>query len=168
MALDGDAIEHVRRDDANFRDAYEWLAEHDPGSATFEFSLVLGNAWYLSGDLAGAVRLLERINEAAPGIHEARRGRGHLLAVWPLLLSGEAERARHHLDDAQRCAASSGDRRLAAAVATARAHSFFLGIGDIDQSLPLYEAARAACDSADVPMDVHDSPARDGPSPDPR
>ncbi len=153
VALGGEAIERVRRDDANFREAYTWLAEHDPESATFEFALVLGNAWYLSGDLAGAVRVLEDATDATTGIDDARRGRGHLLTVWPLLLSGEAGRAWRHLDEAQRCATSSGDRRLAAAIATARAHSFFLGIGDIEQSLPLYETALAACALADVPME---------------
>ena len=153
VALDGHAIEQIRRDDANVRDAYRWSAEHDPGSATFEFALVLGNAWYLSGDLAGAVRVLEEATSAATALDDARRGRGHLLAVWPLLLGGEPERAWWHLDRAQRCAASSDDRRLAAAIATARAHSFFVGIGDIEQALPLYEDARAACASADVPME---------------
>ena len=153
VALSGDAIECVRRDDANFRAAYTWLMEHDPGSATFEFALVLGNAWYLSGNLAGAMGVLDETTNATTGIDDARRGRRHLLAVWPLLLSGEAASAWSHLDDAQRCAASSGDRRLAAAVATARAHSFFLGIGDIEQSLPLYTTALEACALADVPME---------------
>ena len=153
VALDGTGVERVRRDDANFRDAYAWLAEHDPGSATFELALILGNAWYLSGDLAGAVRLLEAATMEATGTNEARRGRGHLLTVWPLLLSGEPERAWRHLDDAQHCATSAHDARLAAAVATARAHSFFLGVGDIDQALPLYEAALASCASTDVPME---------------
>ena len=153
VALDGDALERVRRDDANLRTAHAWLAEDDPGSATFEFALVLGNAWYLSGDLAGAVRVLEGATDATAGIDDARRGRGHLLAVWPLLLSGETARAWRHLDDAQRYAASSGDRRLTAATATVRAHSFFLGTGDIEQSLPLYDTALAACASADVPME---------------
>ena len=153
VALDGDSIRRVRDDDANFREASAWLAEHDPGTATFEFELVLGNAWYLSGDLAGAARLLEDAINRSSGLDGSLRGRGHLLAAWPLLLSGEAERAWRHLDEAQQCAASADDAGLAAAVATARAHSFFLGVGDIERALPLYEEALAACAATDVPME---------------
>jgi predicted ATPase/DNA-binding SARP family transcriptional activator len=133
-----DALDRLRRDDANMRAAVAWSLAHDGRTVSLDFGRALGHAWYVSGDLAGCVRLLETLLDGADQ-DDAQRGWCTFRLVWPLLLSGDVEQAWAALDRAMELADETGDINLARAVLWARGHTLLLGLGDTDAAIPFYE-----------------------------
>jgi len=139
-----DALDRLRRDDTNVRAAVVWSLAHDDRTVPLDFGRALGYAWFVWGDLAGCIRLLESLldqadqGEADQG-DAVQRGWCTYRLVWPLLLSGDVEKAWAALDRAMDLADETGDTELAGSVLWARGHTLLLGLGDTDAAIPFYE-----------------------------
>ena len=136
-----DALDRLRRDDANIRAAVVWSLAHDDRALSLDFGRALGRAWYYWGDLAGCVRLLETLLDDADQGDTTQHGWCAFWLVWPLLLRGDVERAWAALDRSMELADETGDTDLAGSVLWARGHTLLLGLGDTDAAISFYEQA---------------------------
>ncbi len=144
---DSVSLEEVRLEDRNLRTALAWFELNEPDGA-LAFAPALGDAWMNFGDQIEGRETLRRLLSTSPCAPS------HLVAwtedalVWLELLSGDAEAALQHNQDAITRFEQLGDARGHSRALRTQAHAFYIAGFDEATTTPIYqqsiEVARAA------------------------